>query len=172
MPELKEKKQTCENYFLGEIYKNVKMGADSIINLLPSVKADGLRGGMTLQLDGSEKYAARAANALEERGVKPKEENLFTRLSARMGMAVNTMLDSTTGHIAEMMIKGRRFKRIATGCSPQTRPATKQPMGTVTIPQSRPKKSSLCCSFFTSPKEKGMVKEITQPIIEDTTKAL
>ena len=106
MPELKEKKQTCENYFLGEIYKNVKMGADSIINLLPSVKDDGLRGVMTLQLDGYEKYAARAAAALEERGVKPKEENLFTRLSARMGMAVNTMLDSTTGHIAEMMIKG------------------------------------------------------------------
>ena len=105
MPELKEKKEITEAYFLGEIYKNVKMGADSIINLLPSVKDDGLRGVMTLQLDGYEKYAARAA-ALEQRSVKPKEENLFTRLSARMGMAVNTMLDSTTGHIAEMMISG------------------------------------------------------------------
>ena len=30
----------------------------------------------------------------------------MTRLSARFGMAFNTMLDSTTGHIAEMMIEG------------------------------------------------------------------
>ena len=69
MPELKEKKEITEAYFLGEIYKNVKMGADSIINLLPSVKDDGLRGVMTLQLDGYEKYAAYAAGALAERGL-------------------------------------------------------------------------------------------------------
>ena len=65
-----------------------------------------MRSVMTLQLDGYEKYAARAAKALEERGVDAKEENLFTRLSARMGMAINTMIDSTTSHIAEMMIQG------------------------------------------------------------------
>ena len=106
MPELKEKKEMTEEYFLGEIYKNVKMGADSIINLLPNVKDDGLRSVMTLQLDGYEKYAARAAAALEARSLKPKEENVFTRLSAKMGMAVQTMIDSTTSHIAEMMVEG------------------------------------------------------------------
>lgn len=106
MPELKEKKETSEEYFLSQIYKNVKMGADSIINLLPSVKDDSLRSMMTMQLDGYEKYAARAAKALEERGMVAKEENIFTRVSARMGMAINTMIDSTTGHIAEMMIQG------------------------------------------------------------------
>jgi translation initiation factor 2B subunit (eIF-2B alpha/beta/delta family) len=30
----------------------------------------------------------------------------MTRLSARMGVALNTMIDSTTSHIAEMMIQG------------------------------------------------------------------
>lgn len=106
MAQTKEKKETTEEFFFGEIYKNTKMGADAIINLLPHIKNDALRSVVTMQLDGYEKYAARAAEALRERGLEPKEENLFTRVSARMGMAFNTMIDSTTGHIAEMMIEG------------------------------------------------------------------
>ena len=43
MPETKEKRETTEEFFLSEIYKNAKMGADSIINLLPHIKDDALR---------------------------------------------------------------------------------------------------------------------------------
>ncbi|MBR6727366.1 MAG: hypothetical protein IKM08_04160 [Clostridia bacterium] len=106
MPELKEKRELTEEYFFGEIYKSVKMGADMIINLLPSVKDDRLRSTMTLQLDGYEKYAARAALQLEERGLAAKEENLFARLTSKVGTAINAMIDSGAGHIAEMMIGG------------------------------------------------------------------
>ena len=106
MAHVKERRETTEEYFFGQIYKNTKMGADAIINLLPHIKNDALRSVVTLQLDGYEKYAARAAAALRERGREPKEESLFTRVSARVGMAFNTMLDSTTGHVAEMMIEG------------------------------------------------------------------
>ena len=38
--------------------------------------------------------------------IAAKEENLFTRLSARVGVAINTMLDESGSHIAEMMIEG------------------------------------------------------------------
>jgi hypothetical protein len=100
------KEKITEESFLGAIYKNTKMGADAIINLLPKVKNDALRSDMTMQLDGYEKYAARAEEALMLRGVKAKEENLLTRMSARAGMAAKTMMDSTTSHIAEMMIDG------------------------------------------------------------------
>ena len=41
MQEMKE--AIREEDFFGEIYKNAKMGADSIINLLPKVKDDGMR---------------------------------------------------------------------------------------------------------------------------------
>ena len=106
MPETKEKREMTEEFFLGEIYKNAKMGADSIINLLPHVREDSLRSVMTMQLDGYEKYAARAAEALCKLGLEAKEENIVTRFSARIGVAINTMIDSTTSHIAEMMIEG------------------------------------------------------------------
>ena len=103
---LKEKTSADEAYFMSEIYKNTKMGADAIINLLPHVRDDSLRSAMTRQLDGYEKYAARAAKHLECEGVCPKEENWFTRFSARIGMAFNTMLNDSSSHIAEMMVKG------------------------------------------------------------------
>jgi hypothetical protein len=106
MAQTKERRKEAEEFFLGEIYKSTKMGADSIINLLPHIKNDALRSVVTLQLDGYEKYAARAAAALRERGREPREENLFTRVSARMGMAINTMIDSSTGHVAELMVEG------------------------------------------------------------------
>ena len=99
-------KETTEEFFLGEIYKNAKMGADSIINLLPHIKDDSLRSIVTMQLDGYEKYAARASAALSARGLQAKEENIITRLCAKAGVAMNSMMDSTTGHIAEMMIEG------------------------------------------------------------------
>ena len=61
MPAVKEKETISEELFFDEIYKNAKRGADAIINLLPRVNDDALRSVMTMQLDGYEKYAARAA---------------------------------------------------------------------------------------------------------------
>ena len=95
-----------EEYFLGEIYKNTKMGADAIINLLPHVKDDTVRSLLTMQLDGYEKYAARAAKQLRERDVTPKEEGFLTRVGARFGITLQTMFDSTTSHIAELVVEG------------------------------------------------------------------
>ena len=100
------KETITEESFLGAIYKGAKMGADSIINLLPKVKNDALRSAMTMQLDGYEKYAAEAAKALKRRGVEPKADNVMVRMSAKVGMAINTMISSSTGHIAEIMIGG------------------------------------------------------------------
>ena len=104
MTEVKER--ITEESFLGAIYKNAKMGADSIINLLPKIKEDALRSVITMQLDGYEKYAARAEKELRLHDVEAKEEGLMARLSARMGIAFQTMLDDSTGHIAELMIEG------------------------------------------------------------------
>ena len=104
MPATKE--TLTEKGFLGEIYKATKMGASSIIDLLPHVKSDALRSVMTMQLDGYEKYAARAERELEAHKAPAKEEGLVTRLSARAGIALQTMLDSSPSHMAEMLIEG------------------------------------------------------------------
>lgn len=88
------------------IYQNVKMGADSIINLLPKVEDGHLKSDMTQQMAGYEAYASRARTELEKLGEKAEEKGFMTRAMARVGMEMNTMTDTTTSHIAEMMIQG------------------------------------------------------------------
>lgn len=91
---------------LEAVYKNVKMASDSILTLMPKVKDARLKQDMTTQLSVFDAFASRAAKLLGEQGVKPEEENLVTRMSAKMGSMMNTMRDSTTTHLVEMLVEG------------------------------------------------------------------
>ena len=57
--------------FLDRMYKNVKMGSDSIINLMPKVKDEALRTEMTSELAQLEKYSSKIGDMLHSEGVKP-----------------------------------------------------------------------------------------------------
>lgn len=102
--ETERKNETAE--FLDRMYKNVKMGAESIVTLMPKVKDEGLRNEMTSSLSTLEGYSTKIGEMLYDEGVKPKEENAFTKMASKMGINMNTMMDSTTSHIAEMMMEG------------------------------------------------------------------
>lgn len=91
---------------LQDIYSNVKMGSDSIINLLPKIKDDDMKMFMTSQLDQYEKYAQDVKNQLTSQGIEPKEVNPVSKLSAKIGMEMKSLQDSTTSHMAEMMVQG------------------------------------------------------------------
>lgn len=98
------KSKDCE--LLQDIYSNVKMGSDSIINLLPKIKDDDMKTLMTTQLDQYEKYAQDAKNQLVAQGILPKEVNPVSKLSAKIGMEMKSLQDNTTSHMAEMMVQG------------------------------------------------------------------
>lgn len=107
--ETAEKTRLGTTELYNEIYKNVKMGADSIINLLPSVNAEdsvGIKTELTVQLSKYEDFAHRASIELLELGETAKEENIMARMGAKMGVKMNTMIDSTPSHIAQMIIEG------------------------------------------------------------------
>ena len=70
-----------------EIYKNTKMGADSITDLIGHVKDGELRLEMTAELDRYEELASRAAKLTREKGEEPKEEGALTRAAAKMSSA-------------------------------------------------------------------------------------
>ncbi len=91
---------------LREVYRNVKMAGDSLINLMPKVKDDKLKSDMTVQLSVYEAFASRATKLLAEEGVKPEDEGLMTKMSAKWGIMMNTMKDSTTGHLVQMILEG------------------------------------------------------------------
>ena len=104
MAEALKTKQTAT--LLQAIYKNVKMASDSILNLMPKVKDSKLKNDLTVQLSVYEAYASRAAKLLADEGVKPEDESTVTKLASKWGTMMNTMMDSTSTHIAEMMVEG------------------------------------------------------------------
>jgi len=97
----------CKNGELAAaVYKNVKMGSDLIVTMMPKINSQELRSVVTEQLADYEKYAEKAKKLVCKAGEEPKEESAFSKWMAKMGIQMNTMTDSTTSHLAEMMIEG------------------------------------------------------------------
>ncbi len=103
---MSQTKTVTEAELLLAVYKNVKMAGDSIINLMPKVKDEKLKSDMTVQLSTFEAFASRAAKLLGKEGVPPEEENWMARMGAKWSSMMNTMMDSSTEHLAEMMVEG------------------------------------------------------------------
>lgn len=102
-----EKKHTSGNAeMLDKMYKNVKMGSDSMVNILPKVKDEALKAELTSQLDKYEYYSKQVAGMIYDEGGTPKEENILTKAGSKIGIEMNTMMDSTPSHLAEMVIEG------------------------------------------------------------------
>ena len=89
-----------------DIYRNAKMGAESIINLLPVVEDKNLKSELTTELTRYEEFASEAKKLLGEQDENPLEESAFSRLMAKMGIKMNTMIDKTSSHVAQMVIEG------------------------------------------------------------------
>lgn len=89
-----------------EIYKNTTMGAESLTDLIARVETGDLKTELGVELAQYENLAREAKTALSDMGVTPKEEGLMTRMSAKAGVMMNTMLDATSSHIAQMVIEG------------------------------------------------------------------
>lgn len=101
-----QKTEKVTKSFLDSLYKNVKMGADSIIDLMPKVKDQAMREEMTAELENYEGFAKEIRDILFANGDEPKEESLMAKMGTKMGVMMNTMMDDTTSHIADMMIQG------------------------------------------------------------------
>ena len=100
------KEKNATESLLGEIYKEVRMGSDSLTDILGKVTDKELRTELTRQIEEYGKFAKSAKEMLCDCGVTPKEENIMARMAAKVGMAMNTMTDATTSHLAQMVIEG------------------------------------------------------------------
>ena len=125
--------RSASAHLADHIYKNAKMGADSIADALKNIKdpaeKEKIKAELTRQFGEYENIAMRAEKALTEMNVKPKEEGMMAKMGAKAGIMMNMMTDSTSSHVAEMMIEGLSMgvtdttKRVRQaeeeGCDPQ-----------------------------------------------------
>ncbi len=93
---------------LERLYKNIKMGSDSIISLLPKIGGEDtkFKSDLTVQLEGYETFAKRINTLLGEANESPCEESMMTKMSAKLGTTMSTLMDFSVSHIADMMIQG------------------------------------------------------------------
>lgn len=100
------KKTTVE--LLEQLHKNIRMGADSVVALLPKLdgEAGSLKSDLTVQLDGYEKFSGRIDALLRESDVDGKGDSLWNRMTAKVGVAMSTLTDVSTSHLADMVIQG------------------------------------------------------------------
>lgn len=89
-----------------EMHKNVTMGADSYLHMLPHVKDDRVKTDITAAMCYYEKLAGKIKQILKEGGGEPKEGSMMAKMSARAGITMNTAMDNTDSHIAQMLIEG------------------------------------------------------------------
>lgn len=98
--------KTKQSEMLEQLYKNAKMGSDSVIKLMPKVSDGKFKTALTEQLNGYEGFAKRAKQMLGEEGCEAKEEGVMTKMWTSVGMAMNTLIDSSDGHLASMVVEG------------------------------------------------------------------
>lgn len=99
--------------FFEQLYKDADTGYDAISILMPKVSDRHLRHDMALHMDGYRHFSRLAHEKLTDAHRTPKKEKAIARVPARVGMMMHTMFDTSTGHMAELMINGSNMGILA-----------------------------------------------------------
>lgn len=91
---------------LDALYQNASMGASSIHSVLSKVEDADLHQELENQLSCYQAESQSFRSQIEADQTRPKEIPFWQKASADVGIAVNTLMDSSSQHIAEMMIEG------------------------------------------------------------------
>lgn len=92
--------------FLSEIYRGAKMGVETINRMLSKVNDNKIYDELKYQLNSYDEIANEAYNELLKRSHEPKDISTMNKLSARMSVDINTLINNKPSHIADMLIKG------------------------------------------------------------------
>lgn len=93
---------------LNYVYQNSQMGIDTLTQILELLDADEeeFRAVLKKQLNGYREFHAEASQKLRETCADEKGLSMFEKISAYFMLNIQTMLDKSPSHIAEMMIQG------------------------------------------------------------------
>ena len=89
-----------------EMYKNLTMGCDSYIHMLPRVEDNRIKTDITAAMCYYEKTIGRVKEFLTDHGVTPEERGAMARMASHAGIVMNTAMDHSNSHVTEMLIEG------------------------------------------------------------------
>ncbi|MFP3154575.1 hypothetical protein LQZ18_09135 [Lachnospiraceae bacterium ZAX-1] len=92
---------------LNESCRNSRMAVEAINTVLNKVYDEELAYDLNLQANKYREFQRKAEKKLREQGRKPKEEKAVSKAMLWTGIQVNTLLNTSTSHVADMVIQGR-----------------------------------------------------------------
>jgi len=91
---------------LESVVENARTGAEACEQLMARTKDAGVRDELMVEREQYQAIERDAERALYAAGGRPKAQSPMARASMWMGMELNTMLDASRSHVAEIAIQG------------------------------------------------------------------
>lgn len=98
--------KNVNNELLSGIYKLSKTGIEAVETVLPKVEQGALKEELTEQYNDYCEAASYAEQALLQNGVVPKDIGLLQKAGMWTSVQMHTLNDTSSDHIAEIMITG------------------------------------------------------------------
>lgn len=91
---------------LNAVYKTAQIGLSSISNVLEKVTQTDFKEELTSEYEGYEKFASSLATFISENEYELKDVNPMKKAFMWTSIKLNTLTDSSSNHVAELMLKG------------------------------------------------------------------
>ena len=91
---------------LNVLYQSASMGALGVKNLMDTSKDQNFLSALRDQQQQYLHYEKQAGDMLHNMNEKAEDPGALKKAMSRMGTVLNTAVDSTTSHLAEMVIQG------------------------------------------------------------------
>lgn len=95
-----------EEKLLEEICQSANTGVYSINTLLPKVQNSRISAELTSHRSKLEEIARSAQQLMLDRQIDPANTGAIAKMGIWTGVQMNTMMDTSTSHIADMVIQG------------------------------------------------------------------
>jgi hypothetical protein len=95
-----------ETDILNSLYENISMGENAVKKVLPKVKDNALKSELQREFRDYKNQCNNISAQLKAENHKPSGAGWWTKAMSSAGIALNCARDSSSQHIAEMMIQG------------------------------------------------------------------
>ena len=91
---------------INDAYKNAHIAMQSISDLLPDVKDEGLKKELHGEFKGYETHINDISAFMKENEIEPQDINAFKKAIMKGSIKMKTFFDDSKNQIADMMLKG------------------------------------------------------------------
>ena len=91
---------------VNDTYKNAHIAMQSISDLLPEVKDEGLKKELNSEYKGYETHINDISAFMKTHKLEPKDINMFKKAIMKGSIKMKTIFDDSKNQIADMMLKG------------------------------------------------------------------